>query len=105
MRLSKIEEVHNYLSDFNYVWWPFLFLKPQPHERISFKRTLIMAPCFALYFLAAAILKDFLRGNAIELSQSIEYFVKGTLVFFFWFNLVTAPLWNRRAQRLQGEHI
>ena len=97
----KFVDLHNRASDYKVVWWPFLFLKPEPHVPISFKRTLIMAPCFGAYFLAAYLVRRAFDPDAVWTAVVIlELFIWFTLGFFLWFNSVTARLWNVRAHEL-----
>ena len=98
--MDKLEKIHNQLSDLKIVWFPYLFLKPEPHELILWPRILKMAPCFSLYFVLGAAVRDILLGNGFELGLIPIYFIYGVFGFLVWFNVVTAPLWNRRARRL-----
>ncbi len=96
----KIEDVHNRLSDTNFVWFPFLFLKLRPEQMMSLGYTLKMTPFFAIYFAAGAALRDLILGRSIEAASFFQAFGWGLVFFMCWFNLVTAHLWNKRARRL-----
>jgi hypothetical protein len=100
--LDIVEHWHNRASDTNFVWFPFLPLKLQPHEIIDHKRTLVMTVCFSCYFNAAFLAKKFFLAEPLDLRSSVAsqaYFFVG---FLLWFNGVTRPLWNRRAARLKS---
>jgi hypothetical protein len=99
--LRKVEDGHNWLSDTNYVWFPFLFLKPKPNVSIDQKRIFKMAPCFGLYFNAAYFVKRWIFDDPITLESVFWAQLYWTLGFYVWFNLVTAYFWNKRASRLQ----
>ncbi|MGK0184989.1 MAG: hypothetical protein ACI9R3_000763 [Verrucomicrobiales bacterium] len=102
--LDRLAIAHGRLSDFKAVWWPFVFLKPDSaNTPITQKRILAMVPCFAAWFLLAWMIREWLLRDAGippagELLKIYGYFVLGFLV---WFNVVTAPLWNRRVKILR----
>lgn len=100
----KIEDGHNQLSDTDFVWFPFLFLKLKPNQVMDVRHRLKMTPFFALYFALGAAVRDWILGAGVSLASSAEAFAWGFAIFFIWFNLVTAPLWNRRARRLSGSN-
>lgn len=97
--ISRIAQIHNQLSDQNWVWFPFLFLKLQPNEVIGFIQWLKMTICFGGYFAVFYYLKQFVFGQEIEVFQGA---LKGLLGFGFWFALVTRTFWNMRARELSG---
>lgn len=99
--LDRIALAHGRLSDLRAVWWPFLFLMPaHSSEVITQRKILVMIPCFAAWFLLAWVVKEWIFRDSGNLSIGLlvkmyAYFLVG---FLIWFNLVTAPLWNRRVQ-------
>jgi hypothetical protein len=100
--LDFVEYWHNWASDTNFVWLPFLNLKLKPFEALSFGRLCIMAVCFGSYFNVVYGLKKILFSDGVtarDLASSQVFFMFG---FFVWFVLVTRPLWNRRAHRLMS---
>ncbi len=99
--LDHLERWHNLASESNFVWFPFLKLKLLPHEVLSQRRLLVMTICFSTYFNIAYLIKKMVFSDQIDLHSAMVsqlYFILG---FFVWFNLVTKPLWNRRANRLK----
>lgn len=98
--LDIIAQLHNWLSDKDFIWWPFSFLRPEPHNPITFKLTLIMTSCFGglafLMFTTMAIM-----NNAFNFDYALGVFLTSFGGFFTWFNVVTKPLWNRRARSLK----
>jgi hypothetical protein len=98
--LDRITAIHGRLSDLKAVWWPFLFLKPESHMPITFGRTLVMAPCFALYFFVFYLLRELVLGRSLDPSTFALTFGKFCLGFAIWMNVATRPLWNRRANQL-----
>jgi hypothetical protein len=89
---QKICEYHFKLSQTDLVWFPFLFLRPKSDQEISHQRVLLMSLCFAVFAYALYILRRvFSPEGFIVSAQELFYFFVG---FFFWFELVTRPLWN-----------
>ncbi|MFP5387031.1 MAG: hypothetical protein ACLGHN_13205 [Bacteriovoracia bacterium] len=91
---------HNWLSDKDFIWWPFSFLRPEPHVPMTFKTTTIMTCCFGgLAFLMFTVMA--LMNSAFTLEYAFAVFLSCFGGFFLWFNLITKPLWNRRAHALK----
>jgi ABC-type uncharacterized transport system permease subunit len=99
--IDRIEIIHNQLSDSNWVWFPFLFLKPKASEKINQKRKFLMSICFGFYFTAALVIRNVLFSRPTDIESLPTLALSSVLGFFFWFTLVTAYFWNRRAKRLQ----
>ncbi len=97
--IEIIPNFHNWLSDKDFIWWPFSFLKPAPATIMTFKLTLLMTACFGglsfLMFTAFAVV-----NNMFTASSAVNTFFFCFLGFFSWFNLITKPLWNYRAKKL-----
>jgi len=98
--LNVLPDAHNWLSDKDFIWWPFSFLRPEPKTSISFKHTLYMAGCFGglsfLMFVGFSVV-----SNMFTASSAVNTFMICFGGFFAWFNIVTRPLWNYRARELQ----
>lgn len=98
--LDLIPNVHNWLSDRDFIWWPFSFLRPAPATVMTFQHTLLMTACFGglafLMFTAFAVM-----NNMFTASAAVSTFMYCFGGFFVWFNLITKPLWNYRARRLK----
>ena len=98
--MERIEFWHNKASDIKFVWFPFYFLRPAPEVEIRWPLKFKMIVCFGLYYGTVAALRSciFSGGNIIqELMSDIPLAI---LVFTIWFNCITAPIWNVRANRL-----
>jgi len=67
---------------------------------MSFPHRLKMTVCFAIYFLVGYLVRGTLMGQGLTLPLVVRGLTLGLVIFFVWFNTVTAPLWNRRARRL-----
>lgn len=98
---NLLTDFHNWLSDKDFIWWPFSFLRPDPHVPMTFKLTLTMTGCFGgLAFLMFTVMA--LMNNAFTVDYAFSVFFSAFGGFFLWFNLVTKPLWNRRALKLSS---
>ena len=97
--LGVVPDTHNWLSDRDFIWWPFSFLRPEPKTVMTFGHTLLMTLCFGtlsfLMFVGFAVV-----NNMFTASSAINTFMICFGGFFAWFNMITRPLWNYRAQRL-----
>lgn len=98
--IEFIASFHNFLSDKDFIWWPFSFLRPEKNVPMTFKHTLMMTGCFGgLAFLMFATMA--VMNNAFTLDSAFTTFLFCFLGFFLWFNLITKPLWNIRASKLK----
>jgi hypothetical protein len=98
--IDALAAFHNWLSDKDFIWWPFSFLKPLKREEMTFKRTGQMTACFGgLTFGIFTVYA--IANNAFTINSALMTLVTSLLSFFLWFNLVTRPLWNRRARKHQ----
>ncbi len=101
--LDRLTTSHGRLSDLKLIWWPFLFLKPESAGTpITWRRLLLMIPCFSAWILVGWLLRELLVGNlgSLRLADLARVYGILLIIFTLWFNLVTAPLWNRRARSL-----
>jgi hypothetical protein len=101
--VDRIEALHNKASDTDFVWFPFLFLKLKPEQSLTLRRRAVMTLRFAPYFVAFLELRRFLFGRPVDGARIVSDLAVWLVVFFGWFNLVTATFWNRRARRLARE--
>lgn len=96
--LDILAQFHNWLSDKDFMWWPFSFLRPEIHVPMTFKDTFLMTGCFGtLAFLMFAVMA--VTNNAMNADYAVSIFLSCFGGFFVWFNLVTKPLWNHRARK------
>jgi len=95
-----VPDTHNWLSDKDFIWWPFSFLRPTPETLITFGHSLLMTACFGglsfVMFVGFAVV-----NNMFSASSAANTFLMCFGGFLVWFNLVTKPLWNIRARKLQ----
>ncbi len=101
MPTDQIEEAVNEVSDRDWTWWPFLFLRPGKDEDLSLARVVSVS---VLYGLPASVLLAFgvffARGPAT--SEVLIAAAAFPLLFLFIGSVIVAPMWNRRAARLRA---
>ena len=97
--LGFVPNIHNWLADKDFIWWPFSFLRPEPKTLMTVKHTILMTACFGglsvLMFVGFAVV-----NNMFTASSAINTVLICFGGFFAWFNLVTRPFWNYRARQL-----
>jgi hypothetical protein len=94
-----VPDFHNWLSDKDFIWWPFSFLRPTPSTLMTLRLTLLMTGCFG--GLAFVMFTGFaVVNNIFTVSSAINTLLTCFGGFFVWFNVVTKPLWNYRARKL-----
>ena len=100
--MNQFEELANWASDQETQWWPFGFLRPEQHERMSNRRVLALSILYGTFagFLmnVAARLGGAPAGLRPWLLPAL-----GTAGFFLLFRMTFALCWNRRADRLDGQ--
>jgi hypothetical protein len=94
---EKLERFANWLNDRNVEWWPFLFMRPAKHERMSEPRVLGLA---ALYGFPAGLFVSVLFAVSHARVHVLAAPLLGTLLFYVVFRCTFAQAWNRRATRI-----
>ncbi len=96
--MDVLEETFNDVSDGSAAWWPFLFLRPSRHERMTSLRVLVLA---ALYGIFAGLLLVVVRACGRELpAHPASFPIGATIALFAMHRFTFAYFWNRRADRL-----
>lgn len=101
-RLDEIEEMLNWVSDQDREWWPFLFLRPEQHERLGSRRVLLLSLLHGIFvgMLANVLIAFVASADARPNVLAFPFFT--TLGFFAFYRLTFAYFWNRRARRLSA---
>jgi hypothetical protein len=101
MSIDLLEEVVNDVSDRDWSWWPFLWLRPEKHAHLSLVRVMSLS---VLYGVPSSVLVGW--GITLHRAASVqELLFAGAafpLLFLFTGSVLVAPMWNRRAERLRA---
>ena len=89
------------LSDQDFIWFPFLFLRPRPDQSIGLRQYVLMVFCFGLYGSLVWPLKQYLYDSSVTWNGWAVFTLKCFGFFLVWFAVVTVPLWNQRARNLR----
>jgi hypothetical protein len=96
---EKWVDFFNWLSDIDQEWWPFLFMRPERHERLgSFK----VAQLAILYGLFAGAAFDACAALAHKMINPVWALVIAPVAFFVVFRSTFAVAWNKRAAKLKN---
>lgn len=100
--LELFTDFHNWVSDKDFIWWPFSFLRPEKQQPITMSLVLQMTACFSglgtLMFAAFAIVNNMFTASGVFQTLSLSF-----VLFFLWFTLITRTFWNRRARKLSSK--
>ena len=102
--IDQLEKTINDVSDKDWSWWPFLWLRPEAHSRFSLRR---LAAVSVLYGLPVGLLSAlFLYRFAPEADAAIPMVLAAfPLLFLFVGSVVVGPMWNRRAARISASRV
>jgi hypothetical protein len=107
--MERWDDKLNELSDTDWGWFPFLFLRPQKQSEMDIpfliKLTLFFSPHGAIFF--GLMFWVFYRFGVFPNSFLMPFFVLTfilyNIAFFLSYQWIVAPAWNRRARKLQAE--
>jgi hypothetical protein len=97
---GSLERLLNWFSDQDWSWWPFLYLRPAKHERMSTARVAKISLHFSPIL---TIVLMIVTRQSVTLASVGQTFVAGVLGFFVASRLTFAVAWNLRAKRLAHE--
>jgi hypothetical protein len=98
--MSNVEAVFVQAADSSGPWWPFGFLRPSPHQRLSSVRVAVLSTLQGLPVALFLVLLDGAARRA-EAQRSAAVFLVAVCVALFAVNRSTlAYVWNRRAGHL-----
>jgi H+/Cl- antiporter ClcA len=97
--MDPFENALNFMSDMDATWWPFGFLRPEQHEKMSNLRVLALAVLYGVFagMLGNVALK--LAHEAHRVHSVLTFPLWTTLGFFMLYRFTFALAWNRRAER------
>lgn len=99
--MDHFEAAVNEVSDKDWSWWPFLWLRPEKEAHLSFGRMMAIS---LLYGVPASTVLAL--GIRLQYAETLPELI-GTSLFFpllllFVSTVIVAPMWNRRAERLRA---
>jgi hypothetical protein len=98
--METVEDFMNGLSDKDWGWWPFLFLRPSKDQFIDnsclFKMTAAFGTFVGFFLFLISLLLD-----APYCGNFLVDMLGGWLFFFLSYKYTFALFWNRRARRLR----
>jgi hypothetical protein len=100
--IETLEKAINEVTDKDWSWWPFLWLRPDPHERLSLPRLAVVALLFGLpcgVCLATAL------SFAGPKAHPTFFMAAFPMLLFFIATALVGPMWNRRAERLIAARV
>ena len=102
-RADEIEGMLNWVNDQDRQWWPFVFLRPEPNERMSSLRVAALSFLHGIFFGMLANVAVVLTSSPSVRPNGFLFPVVTTLGFFLFFRATFAYSWNRRAERLRAK--
>src|SRR4051812_10461480 len=100
--MSRFENIMNSLTDQDWGWRPFLFLRPHKHQDIDNVVLLKMTSCFGPAAGCLALLAFFILTRSVTPRDAILCIAGGSIAFFIGYKFTFAIFWNRRAKRLRS---
>jgi hypothetical protein len=98
--IDELERALNSVNDTDIEWGPFLFLRPERHERMTSLRVGTLAVLYGVLAGLAVNVVVRLTGEHAAALHPALFPVLTTLGFFAFFRGTFAASWNRRAARL-----
>ncbi len=100
--MDELEAWANWLNDLDTEWWPFVFLRPEPYERMTTARVALLAVLYGGFAGTFADAMIALSGKAGALNPWL-FPVSVTAIVFVVYRCTFAYFWNRRAARLTSK--
>jgi hypothetical protein len=98
LRLDELEEITNTVNDSNGQWWPFVFLRPRPDQRLTTLRVALLALLYGGFVGTLGNLLLLLLGKRMHPAALPVAAIAGCFVLY---RFIFALCWNRRATRMQ----
>jgi hypothetical protein len=100
--MPQLEDIMNSMTDKDWGWRPFLFLRPRRDEDICNITLLKMAACFGPLIAALVLVVRFLLREPISAASAGVCIIACCIAFFVAYKFSFAISWNRRARRLRS---
>ena len=101
-RADELEEILNTVNDHDGQWWPFVFLRPEPEERMTSIRVAALSLLLGFFFGMLANVAVALTAMPSMQPHVLVFPLFTALGFFALFRTTFAYSWNRRAERLRA---
>lgn len=95
--LKNFEELALQIADADRDWWPFLFLRPKPHEKMSSARLLLLSVLYGAMFGVLANVLLAALGEPMPMGSFFAVPVQIAAGLFLAFRFTVAVAWNQRA--------
>lgn len=96
--MHKFINFMNKLTDMDWGWWPFLFLRPEKNEHMTTLLVLKMSLLFGSFYGLLFGIYIFTKTNSfLDIIEVIVFFI---IFFFIFYRLTFAIFWNIRAKKL-----
>ncbi len=103
MNGRSLEDFMNRLTDQDWGWWPFVFLRPPKDKAMDNVLLVKMSFSFGSMLGLAYLVIWFVAFHQLTLLSVALCFAGGWIVFFLGYKFTFACFWNRRARRLRDE--
>lgn len=98
--LENLENAVNEVSDKDWSWYPFLWLRPEPYERMTLPRLATISLLYGVPFGALmAVVISF--ADPARRATAPMFLAAFPMMLFFVASVFVGPMWNRRADRLR----
>jgi hypothetical protein len=100
--MPRLEVIMNSLTDKDWGWQPFLFLRPRRDEDIDNSTLLKMSLCYGPLIAALVLVVRFILREPVTISSAAICVLFCCAAFFIGYKFTFAISWNRRARRLRS---
>ena len=100
MSFDILEKAINEISDKDWSWWPFLWLRPAQDARMSLKRVTAISLLYGVPF-SGLMMLALRRIDGVAAQQQLVAAIVFPMMFLLVGSTVIGPMWNRRAERLR----
>lgn len=98
--MDRFANALNVVNDLDSTWWPFaLFLRPEPHEKMSNPRVLAIAVIYGVFAGMFGNVALALAHEQARVSSVLMFPLWTTIGFFLVYRATFATAWNWRAER------
>jgi hypothetical protein len=99
-----LQSIQAHILDADSEWWPFVFLRPEQHQRFTAGRCALLALLYGAPAALLGVVAGMLLGDTMQRQHLVLFPLGVAVLLFVGFMLGVAPSWNRRAARLRPLH-